>query len=297
MRQGQRTSSQRYRRRRRRRAARRFLWGLFLGVFLFCLFWGLRSGESILKRPAAVSLDALRNGEWTSILQNESDPSDAEQIGAEVIGLELRTGEGDIREELSELLEKNAEARAFVENYENRASYLGQEIDLSGELQDGQVPLLMQWDLRWGYEAYGDSLLGLSGCGPACLSMVYLYYTGDPWGNPKNIAAFCEEQGYYTREGTSWKLWTEGVEQLGLSGRELSLDERKMREALDEGCLIVCSMRPGDFTTTGHYILLWDYGESGFSVKDPNRAGNSEKTWSYDVLQGQIKNLWAINAL
>ena len=68
-----------------------------------------------------------------------------------------------------------------------------------------------------------------------------------------------------------------------------------MKTALDHGKLIVCSMRPGDFTTSGHYILLYDYDDTGFCVKDPNRVSNSSRTWDYDTLSPQIKNLWTIS--
>lgn len=70
-------------------------------------------------------------------------------------------------------------------------------------VKEGEVPLFMQWDKRWGYESYGDSNIGLSGCGPTCLSMVYLYFTGDVAGNPREIARYCEENGFYTPSGTS----------------------------------------------------------------------------------------------
>lgn len=199
-----------------------------------------------------------------------------------------------IEQELSELLEKNKEAKAFVDNYQNRVQYLGQDIDLSKDFSEGKVPLLMQWDMRWGYENFGDSIIGLSGCGPTCLSMAYVYFTEDLGGNPREMADFCEENGYYTSSGTSWDLWTKGVEELGLSGRELSLDEKVMKKVLDNGSLIICSMRPGDFTTTGHYILIYGYDADGFWVNDPNRKSNCEKGWSYNTLRGQIKNLWAV---
>ena len=42
-----------------------------------------------------------------------------------------------------------------------------------------------------------------------------------------------------------------------------------MKTALDQGKLIVCSMRPGDFTTSGHYILLYDYDDTAFASKIP----------------------------
>lgn len=197
--------------------------------------------------------------------------------------------------ELLELLEKNKEAEEFVLNYSNRDTYMNMDIDLSGELENDKVPLLMQWDKRWGYNSYGKSCIGLAGCGPTCLTMAYLYFTGDTSMNPRTIAKFCENNGYYSSEGTSWLLWTEGVRQLGLNGNVISLDQHIMEKNLNEGSLIVCSMSPGDFTTSGHFILIYDYNENGFYVNDPNRKSTSEKQWSFDTLSSQIKNLWTIS--
>ncbi len=204
------------------------------------------------------------------------------------------TSRQGIEQELKELLEKNEEAEEFVKGYEDREQYLSQPIDLNGDYKEGQVPLLMQWDKRWGYDDYGDSIVGLAGCGPTCLTMAYLYFTGDTSVNPRTMAQFADDNGYHTVEGTSWSLWTEGAGKLGLSGSELPLDENRMKSVLNNGGLIVCSMRPGDFTTTGHYILVRGYDENGFFVNDPNRKLNSEKQWSYETLKGQIKNLWAL---
>ncbi len=197
--------------------------------------------------------------------------------------------------EFLELLEKNEEAKDFVLNYQNRESYMYDEIDLSTELAGEKVPLLMQWDKRWGYNSYGKSCIGLSGCGPTCLTMAYLYFTGDDTMNPRSMATFCEKNGYYTTGGTSWSLWTEGVSQLGLTGATISLSESTMESYLDGGSLIICSMKPGDFTTTGHFILIYDYDENGFLVNDPNRKSTSSQQWDYNTLSHQIKNLWALS--
>ena len=200
-----------------------------------------------------------------------------------------------ITEALAELAESNEEASDFVADYPNRQNYLGQSLDLTSDVIIGQVPLFLQWDKRWGYESYGDSIIGLAGCGPTCLSMAYVYFTRDLNGTPREVASYCEKNGYYTEYGTSWSLWTDGLQALGLSGKELPLDENSMKKALDQGKLIVCSMRPGDFTTSGHYILLCDYDDTGFCIKDPNRVNNSSRTWDYATLSPQIKNLWTIS--
>ena len=218
--------------------------------------------------------------------ENESDAAGSLSTTADTV---------NITEALAELAQNNTEAADFVADYPNRQNYLGQSIDLASDVLIGQVPLLLQWDKRWGYESYGDSIIGLAGCGPTCLSMVYVYFTHDLNGTPREIASYCEKNGYYTENGTSWSLWTEGLPALGLSGKELPLGENSMKTALDQGKLIVCSMRPGDFTTSGHYILLYDYDDTGFCVKDPNRVSNSSRTWDYDTLSPQIKNLWTIS--
>ncbi len=207
----------------------------------------------------------------------------------------------DVPDELEELLSLNEETHLFVTEYENRAFYLNQEVDLSEDssvqtaLAAEEPPLLLQWDLRWGYAPYGDSILGLAGCGPACLSMAYIGLTKDTSMHPAVMAEFADRHGYHTASGTDWALWTDGAALLGLKGETLALDEYAMKNALDNGSFIVCSMRPGDFTTTGHFILLRGYDENGFLVNDPNRKSNSDKQWSYDELSRQIKNLWELS--
>lgn len=206
----------------------------------------------------------------------------------------LEAGGESYPDKLLEMLENNEETLNFVEGYGERAKWLEQEIDLSGEVTSGKVPLLLQWDRRWGYDAYGNGMIGWTGCGPVCMTMAYLYLTNDTSMDPRKMAAFADQNGYNSDQGTNWDFWTSGAAALGLKGEELSLSEGAMRAALDEGGLIVCSMRPGDFTTTGHFILIRGYDEKGFYVNDPNRRSNSEKQWSFDTLQGQIKNLWGI---
>ena len=163
---------------------------------------------------------------------------------------------------LQEMVKNNPETKTFARDYKNRENYIGKPIDLSGECKKGQVPTLFQWDRRWGYDAYGEDNIGLAGCGPTCLSMAYIYLTGDTTKNPRVMAEFAEENGYYTEEGTSWSLWTEGADKLGLIGGEISLDESIMKSRLDVGQVIVCSMAPGDFTTTGHFILIREIGRA-----------------------------------
>lgn len=199
-------------------------------------------------------------------------------------------------QELIDLLEKNEETYDFVINYpENRERDF--EIDLSAELKEGEIPLFLQWDERWGYKKYGSNMIALTGCGPTCLSMVYIGLTGDDSMNPKEMAKFSEKSGYYTENGTSWSFMTEGAEILGLTAEELPLDENCIKQNLSEGNPVICSMGAGDFTTQGHFIVLTSVDKNGnILLHDPNSKKNSEQAWEYTRLEKQIKNLWGYTA-
>lgn len=198
----------------------------------------------------------------------------------------------DCPEELKELLENNPETEDFVKNYPNREKW-EKEVRLTKEEQESQAPLFLQWDKRWGYFFYGDKMLAINGCGPTCLSMVLVGLKGDSSMNPKKVADYSAKNGYLTEDsGTQWSLMTDGAKDLGLAAEELALDENRMIAALETGHQIICSMRPGDFTTTGHFIVIYGREDGKFLVHDPNSRERSEKTWSYDEIEHQIKNLW-----
>ena len=193
---------------------------------------------------------------------------------------------------LIELLERNPETEEFVLGYPFREE---REIDLSGyDLTEG-VPLFLQWDTMWGYEIYGSDMIGITGCGPACLAMAGYYLTGDPHMNPAEVAEFAWENGYYEAGyGSSWALISEGGEKLGLTVRELPLVKKKIINSLEKGNPVILALGPGDFTTAGHYVVLAGVEEGKFRVNDPNSRANSERLWSYEELEGQIRNIWSI---
>lgn len=196
---------------------------------------------------------------------------------------------------LIDLLERNPEAETFVLEYP-----LWEEKDWDLHEYDGQesVPLFLQWDQRWGYEKYGSDCIGITGCGPTCLAMVGYYLTGDESFNPADVAAFAQSNGYYASGyGSSWTLISEGGEKLGLDVTEIPLVKQRMMDNLEVGNPIILAMGPGDFTTSGHYIVLVGVENGQFRVNDPNSRKNSEKLWSYEEIESQIRNIWVIRKL
>lgn len=200
-------------------------------------------------------------------------------------------------DELLNLAEKNPETADFVLNYPSHKDYL--DDDLSS-LDLSSVPKLYQWDKRWGYTMYGDNLHAITGCAPTVLSMAALYLSKDYRYTPYYFAQLSEKYGYYvTSVGTDWSFITDGADMVGLQAYEISNMEESIDSILDDGGVVVCSMRPGDFTSTGHFILIsgttyTDTNAKGYIVHDPNSEERSIKSWSYETLQHQISGIWAI---
>lgn len=200
------------------------------------------------------------------------------------------------KEDLDNALEHNPEVKDYVESFSKK---LGSYNDvLTREELEAQYPLLIQWDDRWGYAEYGGSVVGLAGCGPTCLSMVAVALTHNEKCTPLNAAKYSMDNGYcLDSSGTIWDLFAKGAEGYGLKSKEIPLDEAVMKNVLDQGKMIVCSMGPGDFTTQGHYLVVYGYDSDGFMINDPNSRTRSAMRWEYNRLHDQIRNLWSFEAL
>lgn len=202
-------------------------------------------------------------------------------------------------ENLIKLIAKSPEAIDFAIEYPfKRGQSNTTVVDISGDYTEGEIPLLLQWDDRWGYVSYGDDIIALDGCGPTCLSMVAVGLTGNVKWTPVRVARMSQTQGHYVEDqGTAWTLMHEGCKQLGLEAKVIGLSEEEMATELRAGRPIIASMAPGDFTDSGHFIVFTEYKDGKFYVNDPNSLKNSEVGWEYDRIKTQIKNMWSYRVI
>ena len=262
---------------------------LFAGFLIFC-----RLSSSTFHRAGL-------SDEVRAIVEDSSHPY-AERVAA--LASEVPQAKKVLErleeypDEYLDLLLRNPETAGFVADYPSHKNGSSGKPDISREARKGSVPHFLQWDKRWGYDSYGGSCIAISGCGPTCLSMVYTALTGSDGYDPKSMADYSEENGYYiSGSGTSWELMTNGAEGLGLNARECPLDEAVMKSRLEDGELLIVSLGPGDFTTEGHFIVISGTDRKGnFQIKDPNSKIRTEESWSFETLRPQILNLWSFSA-
>lgn len=71
-------------------------------------------------------------------------------------------------------------------------------------------------------------------------------------------------------------------------------DKEHIKRELEAGNPIICVVGPGDFTTQGHFIILWSIDDDyNVRIKDPNSKERSKKLWELDKVMPQIRNLWS----
>lgn len=168
---------------------------------------------------------------------------------------------------LLEMLSRNLDMTDYVLNYlVNKGQVFSNDI---GKVTKGKYPLLLQYDTRWGYGMYGDDVIAINGCGPTSLAMIIAGLTGRNDITPYDIATYSYQKGYYTG-GTSWSLFTEGTSKYGIIGTEIPLSKASIINELEQNHPIICSMKKGDFTTTGHIITIVGTKNKQFIINDPN---------------------------
>lgn len=258
---------------------------------------------------------------WQRITDGWSGNGDqtyADFCGLDEVEAPVKREPEEVLRRLEELGQENEQIAAIIQNYEEFpdkmlealannpemtdfvAGYPTASQEASGGLTDMEKnqehPLFLQWDPRWGYASYGDdSNIGLAGCGPVSLSMALYYLTGDDSMTPDVLADYAMKNGYYMAgTGTAWALMTDVPGRYGVSVTQPGIEEFCLKQELDAGHVIICAMRPGDFTALGHFIVIYGYDEEGFRINDPNCVARSRKSWPYDQIRWQIKQLWSL---
>lgn len=289
----QRKRRQQIRHRRRQRFGKRLL---MIAVILLLFIGGTKMLSAI--KPAVNALTGRMTGEVAAPQKLES--SEVHRRLKELAGQsaqyeQIYENADKYPENLLAALCNNPEMLEFVQGYLESDGKVTGGLRRSEKNSNG-IPLLLQWDQRWGYAAYGDNNIGLSGCAPTCLSMVAVGLTGNEQATPNAIADYAMKEGYYVEgTGTAWSLMTDGCRKFGVVGTALGLDKDTVLSKLKNKKPIICSVRSGDFTTTGHFIVLTGVEDGKIKVNDPNSKKRSTKLWEYEKLEGQIRNLWVFD--
>lgn len=154
------------------------------------------------------------------------------------------------------------------------------------------VPLLYQFNYTTPFCTCGGRQRSVrsSGCGAVVASMIDLYINGNLNQTPYTVLYHAAEVGNYIGQGFTFPVLQEIIESYGIKTTYLEKNEDAMREALENGNLVVLCMGPGTFTYNGHYILVRGLDENGDGlVNDPNSEEHSRSHYTLRKLCREAK--------
>ena len=158
----------------------------------------------------------------------------------------------------------------------------------------GTMPHIYQIDPAWSELPYAGGTIRQNGCGPTCLTMVYIFITGRTDMTPADMCALSEAGNYAPTGATEWSFMTSGAWRLGLNGTQLYNDRDSMAQALRSGAPVIAAVRPGTFTNVGHYIVLYGIDDADqIGVYDPNSPSRSARRWGVVEVLNEIEAMWA----
>ena len=166
----------------------------------------------------------------------------------------------------------------------------------------------LQTDPRWkavSYSAKGETTtIGASGCGPTAMAMVLATWA-DPSVTPKTECAWALAHGYKApRQGTYYGYFVPAAARYGLTclrlntaslyGNGASPVHESARRAVTAGDLVIACMGRGNWTRSGHYVLVWGFEGDRVLINDPasTRADRVRGDWA--LFRSQVKYYWVI---
>lgn len=170
---------------------------------------------------------------------------------------------------------------------------------------NSQPVVYYQTDKRWASQSYavkGEvTTVGASGCGPTAMAMVLATWA-DKRVTPATECAWALKNGFKAlRHGTYYAYFAPAARRYGLTCTQLNGASiagqvnhplhATVLAAVKAGDLVIACMGPGNWTRSGHFILLWDVDavRDIAYVNDPASSLPRRTRGSWQLLKKQVK--------
>lgn len=166
----------------------------------------------------------------------------------------------------------------------------------------------LQTDARWAsndYSAPGEkTTIGASGCGPTAMSMVIATWA-DSKVTPATECAWAKAHGYKAKgQGTYYAYFPPAGKRYGLTvtqlnggsiyGNPASVYHAQAKAAIDTGNLVIACMGPGNWTSSGHFVLVYDIQGNTIYINDPASTKTARTKGDYSLFKKQVKYYFVI---
>ena len=165
----------------------------------------------------------------------------------------------------------------------------------------------LQTDPKWRnvpYAVTGEkSTIGGAGCGPTAAAMLIATLTKHKV-TPIDTCAWALKKGYKAlRQGTYYSYFVPQFKAYGLecirlnSSRMLNVPNHKIhqdaKEYLKKGYYLIALMGPGNWTRSGHFVVVWEH-EGVYYINDPASKATSRMKGDDYTFRNECRMYWAI---
>ena len=200
-------------------------------------------------------------------------------------------------ERLLQLALDEPSAVEFVAGYLNDTPKKAQAYE--DNVSTGYYPKLYNWDPRWGYVAYGEAPMALTGSGPTSLAMAYMGLKGKADQTPDTIATLAtQKEGIDKVYGTSSEFFLDNAESLGLEIEEYSASGENLSDILESGTVILVKLRERSLTDEAHWALAVSKNLDGsINLYDPTSSVVTEHPWDPDTIAAGSDAFYVLTAM
>lgn len=166
----------------------------------------------------------------------------------------------------------------------------------------------LQTDPKWknhNYSAKGESkTIGSSGCGVTVAAMI-IATLKDENVTPVTTAEWSMTHGYKAlNQGTYYTYFVPQLSEYGITckrlntanlyGQSSSTAHTEALNALKNGNWVIGCMGKGNWTSSGHFILLYKYENGYVYINDPASMASARIKNTWELFSKQVKYLWTV---
>lgn len=173
---------------------------------------------------------------------------------------------------------------------------------------NAQPVIYYQTDPRWRYNDYSapgeKTTVGASGCGPSSMAMVLSTWC-DKKVTPATECDWALKHGYKCpHSGTYYQYFVPAAKRYGLTCTRLNTASiytnaksplhDQVKAAVQNGNLAIACMGQGNWTRSGHYVLVWWIDSNVIYINDPASSKAVRTRGDYSLFKKQVKYYWII---
>lgn len=170
----------------------------------------------------------------------------------------------------------------------------------------------LQTDPKWANHSYAvsgeKSTIGTAGCGPTSAAMLLSTIQRNSKYDPVYACDWALRNGYKAlNQGTYYAFFQAFFQAHGIRCQQLNWDNlyyksvtykhihEQAKNLVQQGYYLIALMKNGNWTKSGHFIVVWDWDEK-VRILDPNSNASGRLNGDPNTFMNEVAYYWSVDA-